>query len=203
MYKVFFNDRVVFLNTPVDKLLFNDGLFFEVSSKKDFPAIWSVFINDVYNRNLFLSAQSDELLQSIFISNFKLIEAAGGLVFNRQHQLLCIERWGKWDLPKGKIDKGETKERAALREVEEETGLSGVVITGFNTTTWHVYQSPYHQNRWVLKPTYWFSMYYNGNEQPVPQIKEDIVKACWFNTDELEQVKQNTYASLQSILTFE
>lgn len=200
MYKVFFNDRVVFLNTPVDKLLFNDGLFFEVSSAKDFPKIWSVFINDVQNRNLILTAQSDEFLQSIFISNFKLIEAAGGLVFNHQHQLLCIERRGKWDLPKGKIDKGETKGGAALREVEEETGLTGVVITGFNTTTWHVYQSPYHQGRWVLKPTYWFNMYYGGNERPVPQIKEDIVKACWFSIAELDMVKQNTYASLLSIL---
>jgi 8-oxo-dGTP pyrophosphatase MutT (NUDIX family) len=52
-----------------------------------------------------------------------IIKAGGGIVVNEQNEVLLIYRRGKWDLPKGKLDDGETIEECALREVKEETGL--------------------------------------------------------------------------------
>ena len=199
MYKVFFNDRTVFINTSFKKSLFRNGLFYEVLHGTDLPEIWEQFVNDKQQRNLYLTGNSLDNLKHFFFTNFKIIEAAGGLVFNEDRQLLCIERWGKWDLPKGKIEKGETKENAALREVEEETGLHGVKLIEFKDTTYHIYQSPRHNNQWILKPTYWYLMTYYGNEKPVPQVNEDIIKAVWIDKDQLGLIKQNTYASLQPL----
>jgi ADP-ribose pyrophosphatase YjhB (NUDIX family) len=52
----------------------------------------------------------------------KIVMAAGGLVENEHGEILLIYRKKHWDLPKGKLDAGETLEECAVREVEEETG---------------------------------------------------------------------------------
>ncbi len=54
----------------------------------------------------------------------KRVDAAGGVVV--RDGMVCVvhrPRYDDWSLPKGKLDRGETFEQAALREVEEETGL--------------------------------------------------------------------------------
>ncbi|MDA3927974.1 MAG: NUDIX domain-containing protein, partial [Prolixibacteraceae bacterium] len=160
---------------------------------------WAKFLIDPFDRDLYLRASSLTYLVNFFFSQFKIIEAAGGLVFNSNEALLCIYRWGKWDLPKGKIEKGEKKEEAAIREVEEETGITGLDLEVQLPTTYHIYKSPYHKNKWVLKPTYWFKMKYSGVEELVPQTKEDITKAIWVKESDLGPIQQNTYASLQDL----
>ena len=111
-----------------------------------------------------------------FKSQFVEIPAAGGLVRNSEGAFLFIKRLGVWDLPKGKIEKKETPELAAVREVEEECGLSGLQVINQLDSTFHIYRSPYlpHPNNLVLKETKWFLMNYSGNEIPVPQVEEDI-----------------------------
>lgn len=202
MYEVFFNDRTVFLNTDLNKSNSGTDLFYKVSSADEIPEIWNVFVNDAKMRNLFLTADSPEKLEEYFLGFFKIIVAAGGLVFNRKKQLLCIKRWGKWDLPKGKAEKHETVEETALREVKEETGLKKMQITDFKSVTRHVYQSPYHNNAWVLKETYWYIMKCKRGRRLKPQTEEDITEVRWFDIEQLDIVRNNTYASLKSLFNF-
>jgi 8-oxo-dGTP pyrophosphatase MutT (NUDIX family) len=116
--------------------------------------------------------------------------------------LLFIKRLGVWDLPKGKIEKKETPELAAIREVEEECGLSDLKIIGPLDSTFHIYRSPYlsFPKNLVLKETKWFFMSYSGGESPVPQVEEDIEEVAWFAPEDLEQVYSNTYLSLRDFL---
>ena len=88
-----------------------------------------------------------------FCSRYTLIEAAGGIVYNNQDELLMIFRNGKWDLPKGKLEQGETKQQCAIREVEEECGVSGLNIINQVQNTYHTY---FDNDASILKTTYWF-----------------------------------------------
>src|SRR5206468_6844376 len=101
----------------------------------------------------------------------KKIIAAGGLVFNDDNELLMIFRRNKWDLPKGKLDEGESIEACALREVKEETGLKKLNLIKFINTTLHKYSDPY-LNEDVIKETHWFKMYAPDNQQLIPQAVE-------------------------------
>ena len=97
-----------------------------------------------------------EKLVADFQSNYKILEAAGGLVYNAEGKILLIFRRDFWDLPKGKIDPGESKAAAAVREVEEETGLKDITLGDLITETYHTYRTK-KGNR-ILKRTYWFRM---------------------------------------------
>lgn len=202
MYKVFFNDRIVLINTAFEESVVQNGILSAISNDFDVHIAWRNFLNDPSKGNLFLTGDTSEKVLQLLMKNFKVVEAAGGLVLNELDQLLCIYRWNKWDLPKGKIEKGETIEAAAVREVEEETGINGVRILESKGTTYHIFKSPYVENKLILKPTHWFLMKYSGNQVLTPQIKEDIVKAQWFNKWELDVVKRNTYASLAELFDF-
>jgi 8-oxo-dGTP pyrophosphatase MutT (NUDIX family) len=129
------------------------------------------------------------------------IKAAGGVV-RRDGQILFIFRNGKWDLPKGKIDKGETTKQAALREVEEECGIEGHRIIKDLPTTYHIYQSPYKKTKgeWIVKPTFWFEMEYNGANEGEPQVAEGISELKWFSIKKLDEVLENTYENLKPLI---
>ncbi len=133
-----------------------------------------------------------------FKKNFKIIEAAGGAVLNPDQDLLMIYRLGKWDLPKGKIEFGEPKELAALREVEEETGVPRPEITGILPTTYHIYPL---DDRLILKRTYWFAMRIaKGFDFLVPQLEEDILDASWCDPQEIMENRKNTYGNIGLVL---
>jgi len=129
------------------------------------------------------------------------IDAAGGVV-RRNGTLLFIFRNEKWDLPKGKIDKGETPETAALREVEEECGISHHQIIRELPSTYHIFRSPYRKLRgkWIFKETFWYEMAYSGEENGVPQKEEGITEIRWFRPNELDEVLGNTYENLQQLI---
>jgi 8-oxo-dGTP pyrophosphatase MutT (NUDIX family) len=129
-----------------------------------------------------------------FKSYFKYIEAAGGLVFNENNELLVIHRLGKPDLPKGKIEKNETPKIAAIREVSEECGISKLQIIEELKPSYHIY---IQNNNNVLKKTFWYKMKYVGNEQLIPQTEEDISFVEWCNSEKLKKHKQLTYKSLK------
>lgn len=133
-----------------------------------------------------------------FCSNFKLIEAAGGCVFNAQDELLVIYRRGSWDLPKGKIDPGETPEQAAVREVEEETGIGEILLGNFLGHTYHTYRDP--KERRILKRTYWYRMQ-TPQKDLTPQTEEDIEVAEWVHPGPfLEQPKLEIYRSIKEVI---
>ncbi len=143
-------------------------------------------------------AENLEQLWSDFRSHYRWLPAAGGVV--RQRDLgkeLFIFRRGSWDLPKGKIDPGEDAPAAALREVEEETGISDLTLGEPLPTTFHTYRN--RKEKRVLKPTYWFRME-TGQTELIPQAEEDIELAEWRNIAEVLSADAPLYESLRSLL---
>ena len=125
------------------------------------------------------------------------IKAGGGLVLNDTGKLLMIYRRGKWDLPKGKLDKSEKLEDCAVREVEEETGLQKVKLLSPLTITYHTY----HEGaRFVLKESHWYSMKVSGEQKLVPQTEEDIHEIKWVNADKLPDYMENSFPSVADVL---
>lgn len=135
-----------------------------------------------------------ENVQSCFESLksfFQYIEAAGGVVRNNKDEILWIKRLGVWDLPKGKIEIGEESELAAIREVEEETGIVQPIIEQHLLNTYHTYV---FKGENVLKCTYWYEMRYNGNDNLVPQVEEDIEEVIW--QKDTSELVQKTYQNI-------
>ncbi|UOE39574.1 NUDIX domain-containing protein [Chryseobacterium oryzae] len=128
-----------------------------------------------------------------------MIEAAGGLVSKPNGDILFIKRLGKWDLPKGKMEKGESREESAVREIEEETGLREVKLKDFINTTYHIYTE--RNGDKVLKYTHWFEMYFDGKDTSKPQIEEGITEVAWKNRNQIEnEVFPNTFKNIQLII---
>ncbi|RFM28131.1 NUDIX hydrolase [Deminuibacter soli] len=127
----------------------------------------------------------------------KEITAAGGLVFNDANELLVIYRRGKWDLPKGKLDEGETIEACAVREVEEETGLTQLVLGEKIGVTHHAYVQDGDN---ILKASHWYRMQAPGAQKLVPQTEEDIEKIQWINATALPELLKNSYSNIVEIV---
>jgi 8-oxo-dGTP pyrophosphatase MutT (NUDIX family) len=196
MYEVFFNDRIVLIGSRFKKSLIQKALFFEVSQPKEAEDAWLAFRDNLKVKYLIICNDDQEKARELFFGLFTLINAAGGLVANSENRLLCIYRWEKWDLPKGKAERGEKMDETALREVSEECGITNLITRGLNTITYHIYEHPRKPGVWVLKQTFWYNMFYAGNERLVPQVKEDIIDARWFSKDEMNRVTENTWDSL-------
>jgi len=132
-----------------------------------------------------------------FCANYVLIEAAGGLVYNVKDQLLMIFRNGKWDLPKGKLEVGENIEQCAMREVEEECGISGLTITQQLQETHHTYEI---NGQKILKRTYWFEMISSFKGNLVPQTKEGITAVVWVDKEDIAEKLENSFGNLIELL---
>lgn len=194
MYKIFINDKPFFISNSklnieinIDSILFDNSLFdslLQSIKSEDFKGI-NIITDDV------------EKVFQLFAQNFKIIEAAGGLVFNNENKLLFIERLGVWDLPKGKIDKGETPEIAAAREVEEECAVNGLTVENLVYKSYHIYT---FKGKNVLKLTYWYKMKSTFTGILVPQIEENITKVEWQKFDKNDIESLNTYESIKEVL---
>ena len=128
---------------------------------------------------------------------FKYVEAAGGVVRNTENRLLFIRRWNIWDLPKGKVDKHEEITHCALREVEEETGVSGLRITGELPVSYHFY---FWKEKLHLKKTFWFFMETDYSGPLKPQREEDISEVSWLDEAGCRKAFGETYRSLRETL---
>jgi hypothetical protein len=194
MYKVFVNEKKLTLSKypeDIEKNLRFEG-FATLEIAVDLLENTSCPEMNVYGENI-------EEIWEDFTHMFKVIEAAGGLVKNKNNELLFIRRMGKWDLPKGKIEKGESLEQAALREVEEETGLKELILEEFLNNTFHIYTE--RNGEKILKTTYWFKMTYVGNSQPIPQKEEGISEVSWKNEEMINnEVMRMTFENIRLIL---
>jgi len=141
--------------------------------------------------------KSLELGYNNFVKNFKIIEAAGGLVKNSSGNLLFIFRNGLWDLPKGKVEKNESVSEAALREVKEECGVSDLKIDSFFDKTYHIYE---YKNQFIFKLTHWFKMTTYSNNELIPQLDEGITKTAFLDANAQKVALKNTYPNLIELL---
>jgi 8-oxo-dGTP pyrophosphatase MutT (NUDIX family) len=139
---------------------------------------------------------SEYLLRSI-CSRVHCIDAAGGLVSDATGRYLMIYRRGYWDLPKGKLDDGESLEECALREVQEETGLSTLRSEGALLTTYHLYRQ---DGMDCLKCSHWYRMHFFGSEPPVPQTEEDIERIEWLTRQEVLERLPLAYPSIREVM---
>ncbi len=132
-----------------------------------------------------------------FVKQFKIIEAAGGVVLNEQDEWLFIHRLGRWDLPKGKLEKGEKPKEAATREVSEECGIPEPAIVAHITDSYHVY--PLHGKR-ILKRTYWYLMRSTAHTGLVAQAEEGITDVRWVNKFQVAVVAADSYGSIRQVI---
>lgn len=145
---------------------------------------------------VFLHHNLEEMLAA-FKAELNVIVAAGGLVHTPQNELLLICRLGRWDLPKGKLDKGENLEACALREIEEETGATGLLIEQPLQTTYHTY----HQNgKNNLKESHWFLMRAEETTPLKPQTEEDIEECRWVPMGEVETYLSGAFPTIATVL---
>lgn len=133
----------------------------------------------------------------IFQKQFKPITAGGGIVVNENKEVLFIFRRGKWDLPKGKLDEGESIEACSLREVMEETGIKNIELLEKAGVTYHTYREKKH---FYLKTTIWFFMKAQRNEKLYPQVEEDIELILWFGKEKWSIPFSNTYPGIRYLL---
>lgn len=130
-----------------------------------------------------------------FARNFRIIHAAGGIVRNEQEAILMIYRLDKWDFPKGKVEAGEQYAEAAVREVEEETGLKDITLGEPLPSTFHTYEL---RGEPILKETHWYAMRAHS-QSLTPQTVEDITQAVWVPFEEVRQKLEQSYLSLKAL----
>lgn len=202
MYKVFFNDREIAITGSWNAPIVNVTAISEnLNSVEDVKNWFLDFAANQTDSAILLHPSPEIFWKEMFLPVFTQIPAAGGVVI-RNEKLLFIFRNERWDLPKGKIDEGENAKEAAIREVAEECGITGHLITKHLPSTFHIYQSPYKKTlgQWILKETFWFEMSYSGSENGTPETSENITKIRWFSKNELEEVLANTYENLKSVI---
>ncbi len=127
---------------------------------------------------------------------FKVIKAGGGVVKNDDGKILFIYRLKKWDLPKGKKEKGESIRECAKREVEEETKVKVECFQKI-TSTWHTYTK---KKKFILKKTSWFVMKSLDDSKMKPQKKEKIEKVEWMKEGVIKEILLNSYRTLNHVM---
>ena len=197
-YEVFFNEYRLTLVSETNYSFKSNTI--RISGIDEFVHLLTDLENHGIDSKEIICIVKDEFLRQ-FAEYFTIIRAAGGVVVDNLDRVLVIKRFGKWDLPKGKIEKGETAKDAALREIKEECGITGLEIVSSLKTTSHIYRSPYIEapHNWVLKKTKWFEVTHIGNGETKPQVEEGIESVEWFEREKLFQVRENTFENLKDL----
>ena len=196
MYKVFVNDRPLFLTNQVQKE--TDFKLFLLESIDIKKLIVKIFQNKI--QYAFLYHPDEKLIMKTLKAKIPVVKAGGGLVYNSKGEVLFIFRNGKWDLPKGGTEKNETMEETAIREVEEETGVTGLKIINKLPKTYHIFK---RNGRYKLKVTYWYEMQTDFNGTPQGQEDEGIEKVAWIKTKDIPTVLANSYENIKLLFEFE
>ena len=198
MYNIYINERLLKIIPDSDSLSGGD-LAFRLSGEEKAHFIKELvlsFEKQSQLHSMVLSSRDIDKTWNTFKQSYTLIDAAGGMVLNSENNLLMILRNNRWDLPKGKIEKGEETDEAALREVEEECGLHELKLVKQLSTTYHTYNL---KSERILKRTYWFLMT-TAEHQLIPQSEEGITEAHWMNKKEIKKASEQSYSSIVSLL---
>lgn len=198
MIKIFSPHKTIYLiDNQTSFKKHSDSILLQVQSRDEMISKYNEYIRNNSLNDIYFFNESSEKLFKYFSTMFRLIEAAGGLVKNKKGDWLFIFRNGKWDLPKGKIEKNEGIEEAAIREVEEECGIGGLKIIRKLTSTNHIY---FMEGKAILKKTYWFEMNCNDGAILIPQTEEGITDVKWIAQDKLANVFANTFESVKEVI---
>ena len=189
MYKVFVNQKEIILTSIPPKDIGAKVLPLKSTSFKKIIRI----IRTTKVKKLYLLHKNPKKLIIAFEKKVPVTVAAGGVVQHNNGKLLFIYRKKKWDLPKGKVDKGETIKDAAKREVFEETGVKNLKVGTLAGMTYHIFK---RNNRYQLKETYWFFMRSNYDGELIPEVKEDITKVAWKGKSKTEKALEKTYPNI-------
>ncbi|WP_108247156.1 NUDIX hydrolase [Muricauda brasiliensis] len=190
MYEVFVNEAPLILTNerPQD----SNGNLFSLDGDSIVEAIKLLSKKKV--QKAYLYHPDEKKILKLFMHKIPVVVAGGGFVINRKGKVLFIYRNGKWDLPKGKVDKGESIENAAIREVEEETGVKDLVIDRFLQTTYHIFK---RNGEYRLKQTHWFIMSTDYTGKLTPEKSEGIKKVKWKGSRKTKKALKNSYHNIK------
>ena len=197
MYRIFINDSILILSSFETFVDLNDSI--EVHTYLGSCSM-NTAITKLQNNlceSIVLKGHDVDLMWRDFCSRYDLIEAAGGIVLNSHDEVLWIFRNGTWDLPKGKVEQGETFKDAAVREVREECAISEINLGDFFGVTYHTYS---FKSKDVLKKTFWYGMMCFSNQKLHPQLDEGITKAVWADKSKHLMYLSATYKSIVELL---
>lgn len=193
MYNIYIGKKLIVLTSVLEKVRPKRLLFLQKASaaeiikkisKKKYQKIW-------------LFHPKEEELLPIFAQRFPFVQACGGLVGNAKGQKLFIKRNGYWDLPKGKLEKNEQLERCALREVEEETGIKGLLLQEKLLVTYHLFE---RKCVFYCKQTHWYNMFSDFEGNFTPQKEEGIEKVRWKSLQKVQKILHKTYGNIADVI---
>lgn len=191
-YTIYFNSSAIELSEELSAR--NLVKSYRIKNMTDVKSFIEVYLQEKNPDDCILYGEKPEKLLSFLKNYFTYIEAAGGLVMNTLGKYLFIKRLDIWDLPKGKIEKNESPEDCALREVEEETAINGLKIIAGLPSTFHIY---FRQEKYYLKKTFWYLMDTNSEKDLVPQVEEEITMAVWLDKTKSAKAISESYRSLK------
>jgi 8-oxo-dGTP pyrophosphatase MutT (NUDIX family) len=199
--KIYFRDKPLFLCNAIDETIqpyvhHDDTVFIDELNSHTIKAMIHEMQQQAVHAGVFFHPDLEELKKAFF-KKFILVLAAGGLVVNEKKEILLIFRRGKWDMPKGKLDKGEKLEDCAIREVEEETGLKKVKLVSPLTITYHTY---HEGTKFILKESHWYTMKVNDEQILTPQTEEDILEIRWVDVSDLDRYRKDSFPSIADVL---
>jgi len=200
---IYFGNKPVFLSESEEDILKDlsansNSMIFKQCNPEAIQALLQAIEKEEIKSGIIIDSDLKKLYSNFSLA-FTEIIAAGGVVENEKKEILLIFRRGRWDLPKGKLDEGESIEECAIREVCEETGLQHVVIKEKLPDTYHTYMEA---GKNILKKSVWYKMSAESKQALQPQIEEDIVEIKWVPADELKNYLNNTYPSVRDVLNF-
>ena len=197
MHRIYFEKRCILICSPDDQILSDPNMIrFSLGGSQDIHSLVDmVEVSDSLHRVCIPTSDIRGTYKAI-CAEFLEVNAGGGLVSNRRGDYLLISRNGMWDLPKGHQDPGEDIQVTALREVQEETGISELEVRELICITDHCYK---RNGIWHLKHTWWYDMLYTDPTDLTPQTEEDITKAAWVARSSLPPYLLNTYPSIQEV----
>ena len=198
MHKIYFEKRCIIICPPEEQALSDpNAIMVSLTLSSDVHTFINMFeVSDSLHR-IYIPTTDTEATYQMICSEFKQVNAGGGLVRNRRGDYLLINRNGLWDLPKGHQEAHEDIRTTSLREVSEETGINDLILKDLICITDHCYR---RNGIWHLKHTWWYDMLHADPADLTPQREEDISKAAWVAKSSLPLLLTTTYPSIQEAL---